>query len=247
MLHIVLWKWKKTTNRDVYTAEHVNIMARMVGAALEDTPHRILCITDDAYGIDDGIQTMPLWADHNDLPNPTGRHLPNCYRRLKLFDFETQLSLGMQPGDWIAWIDLDTIIVGSLKLMFKRIIERAPVFAGWGVRGTYHQLVYNGSFVCIQCSPQLNDIWSTFDPGRSPRETMAQGYLGSDQGWLSRHFSKRGDTLAIGYPEFASYPREVRKARKVDKRTSVVFFHGSRKPWHPHEKHDQQWINQFWR
>jgi hypothetical protein len=76
---------------------------------------------------------------------------------------------------------------------------------------------------------------------------MSAGFLGSDQGWLSLQFAKSNDTCPIRYPEFASYPREVRRTGLIDKRTKIIFFHGSRKPWHIQEQRDQPWIAKYWR
>src|SRR5687767_9394851 len=119
MLHVVLWKWTQPDSREPYTVEHANVMARMVRRNLPNTLHRIILITDDAWGVDEAAidRAYPLWKDHDNLANATKRNLPSCYRRLKLYDPATQTDLGIAPGDRILGIDLDTIILHPLDHM----------------------------------------------------------------------------------------------------------------------------------
>lgn len=246
-LHVIVWKWQQYKHRDTYTAEHVNVMGKMIRENLVDIPHRVLCITDEPYGVDAPIKTHELWSDHNDLPNVTGRHLPSCYRRLKLFDAETQTKLGIKPGERIISIDLDTIILAPLNEIINRIDIANADYTGWARRGTYHALVFNGSFFSMRAGSHLQWVWSNFNPKVSPRETLAAGYLGSDQGWLSKCFAKYTSICPIRFPDFASYPQEVRRTGVLDRRTRVVFFHGARKPWHVMECRQSPWIMKHWR
>lgn len=247
MLHVFLWKWDQPNFRVKYTFEHVNIVSQMVRDNLGGVPLRVVCITDEPYGIDPPTETFPLWTDHDNIANATGRHLPSCYRRLKLFDYETQRALGVGGTDRIISLDLDSIVLNPLhELIHKMNMSKAP-FCGWAKRGTYHQRVFNGSFWSIIAGHHLQHIWSDFDPATSPRAALVKGFLGSDQGWLSMHFAQRTDVCGIAYPDFASYPQEIRKLGRLDKRTKVVFFHGSRKPWFPEERRSQPWISRYWR
>lgn len=248
MLHIVVWKWRQHAFREVYTAEFVNIVARMLRAHLKDVPLDIVCVTDDPVGIDYPTRTFPLWTDHDSIANATGKHLPSCYRRLKLFDQDTQQAMGFAAGDRVVSFDLDSIVLGSLVELFARIDKSECVFAGWGVRGHYHQIVFNGSFWTFKAGDNnLQKLWSAFDPLESPRTCMKKGFLGSDQAWLSMHFTQMKGVMPIGHPDFISYPREVRRTHKLHSLARVVFFHGSRKPWHPLEYRQQSWITNHWR
>lgn len=247
MFHFVLWKWRQAGFREIYNSDFVNIMVRMIVRNLPGAKFRIVCVTDEPHGIDYPCETRPLWTDHDNLANATGRHLPSCYRRLKLFDRDTQEMLGIPVGDRIISIDLDTIILAPINDVLNRIIASKCAFAGWGVRGTYHQTVFNGSFWTFNAGDHLQHVWNDFDPIVSPRYCMSKGFLGSDQAWLSLQFAARKDSLAIRFPDFASYPREVRRQRLVDRRSVIVFFHGSRKPWHPMEIRQEPWITKHWR
>lgn len=248
MLHIVLWKWVQPNFRAVYTDEHVNIIASMLRRFITRHEVQVHCVTDQPYGIDPWVKCHQLWDDFSDLPNVTGKHLPSCYRRLKLFDVATQQSLGFAAGDRICSLDLDSIIMQSLDNFFDGLNKLNPRFAGWGKRGTYHQTVYNGSFWSFIAGDEtLQRVWSSFDPKTSPRVALTKGFLGSDQGWLSLNFVGAPGSHPIRLPDFASYPQEVRRTGIIDKRTCIVFFHGSRKPWHNHEYGDNPWIKKVWR
>lgn len=247
MLHVILWKWQQRNFRETYTFQHVNLVSQMIRYNLPGIDVRVVCVTDEPYGIDKPTQTFPLWNDHDGVANVTGQHLPSCYRRLKLFDRSTQIALGIREGERIMSLDLDTIILRPFNDVLERIDECGAVYSGWVVRGTFHRRVFNGSFWTFSAGKHLQHMWSAFDPRHSPREALSKGFLGSDQGWLSMHFAKHDDALGIGFPEFASYPRDVRHQRRVDDRTKIVFFHGARKPWHVQERLDNPWINQVWR
>lgn len=246
MLHIVLWKWKQAKFREIYTSQHVNIMARAVRDSLGEVNHRIVCITDDDAGLDNFIHVYPIWDDYATVPNSSGVHLPSCYRRLKLFDTATQVSLGMRAGERVCSLDIDTVVTGSLVDVFRRIESTGCVYAGWGVKGTFHPRVFNGSFWTFLAGEHTH-LWSTFNAHECRHRILRAGYLGSDQAWLSYNFAKNDNALGIGYPEFASYPREVRKLGKFDHRTKIVFFHGSKKPWHPDVQRLSPWIKRYWK
>lgn len=247
MLHIVVWKWAQPGFRETYTAEHVNIVSRMLLANFK-SPISIVCVTDDPQGIAWPTRTFPLWSDHSVILNATGKHLPSCYRRLKLFDRNTQREMGFASGDRIVSFDLDSIVLSSLDDLFERIDKSECLFAGWGVRGHYHQIVFNGSFWTFKAGEErLQKLWSDFNPLESPTRCLHEGFLGSDQAWLSMHFTKMKGVMPIGHPDFISYPREVRRTHKLPSKARVVFFHGSRKPWHVQEFKHQPWILNHWR
>lgn len=246
MLHVVLWKWKQERFREVYTSDYVNITAAALRDNLVGINHRIVCITDDPKGLAPFIHTYPLWDDYRGVPNSSGAHLPSCYRRLKLFDPDTQHTLDIAPGERICSFDVDSLVTGSLTEIFRRIESTNCTYAGWGVKGTFHHRVFNGSFWTFLAGEHAQ-MWSSFNVHECRHRILRAGYLGSDQAWLSYNFAKHDSALGIGYPEFASYPREVRKLGKFDHRTKVVFFHGSKKQWHADVQRLSPWIKRYWK
>src|SRR5690606_16506721 len=186
MLHVVLWKWNQPGYRERFTSEHVNVMGKMLRRHMNGYRHRVVCVTDNSSRIDPTIDTFPLWNNYNHLPNASGRHLPSCYRRLKIFDPVTQREMGINPGDRVMSIDLDMVIARDLR----PLVTRQEPFVGWAVRGTVHPRVFNGSMFMFTAG-EFEEVWTSFHPELSPRKAFKLGYFGSDQAWLSFNLSKR--------------------------------------------------------
>ena len=239
MINFVFWKWNQPGYRDTYTAEHANIMANMLSRNLT-IPHRIILVTDDPAGCE--METFPLWDDHSKLKNASGAHLPSCYRRLRLFDPAIQKQMGIEPGARICSVDLDTCVIQKCDNLFTR----KEKFVGWGVRGTYHQRVFNGSMWVFNAG-EFEDIWKAFNPLTSPRLAFQNGFMGSDQGWISYNLARRTDCASWGWPVVASFPREIYRIKKLDVHNLIVFFHGRNKPWQESTVKMAPWLNRYYR
>lgn len=243
MITFVCWKWNSDLYKHKYTAEHVNVWARSLKRNLGDGDFRFLCITDDPTGVE--IETASLWGDHNDLLNPSGKHLPSCYRRLKLFDVETTRSLGVEDGDRVVWIDLDVVFVDDVRPMFK---GRDADFVGWRGVGAYHDETYNGTIVMFRAG-RVQDLWDDFDPETSPAIVAEKRYFGSDQGWLSYKMSGRADWWGTRDGMF-SFNRDVRGSRRyveAPRGARIVSFNGRSKPWDDMVRVKCPWVKEHWR
>lgn len=241
MLQIVLWKWDQPGFARTYLPEHVNVMCSMLRRNLVNTPHRILCVTDRPDGITE-CETAPLWSDTEDLPNATGKHLPSCYRRLKLYDRATQKDLGIGKGDRIMGIDLDSLITGDLR----EVIATEGLYVGWHLRRQDGLFVFNGSLQMFTAG-DLQEIWSEFNPKSSPKEAFNAGFKGSDQSWISYKLQKRDGCVGLTYPLVSSYPMQNRILGELKAGTRIVFFHGSQKPWDSQARFNTRWIDRYWR
>jgi hypothetical protein len=241
MYNIIIWKWAQPNAREVYTSEHVNTFCRMIARNLVGVRYRIICVTDDPKGID-RCETFPLWGDCDGLPNATNPRLPSCYRRLKIYDPDQQRALLIQNGQRIVSIDLDTLVTGQLGPLLKRS-ER---FVGWALPGAHHPKVFNGSFQMFTAG-DLAEIWRDFNPNVSPAEAYEARFLGSDQSWLSYRLVNKPGCDGLIYPEVASYPNHVRQLAVLKKETKIIFFHGTRKPWHPTTRRQTPWVDRYWR
>lgn len=235
MLTVACWKWKgPAAYRSQFTAEHVNVLARMV-ARHYARPHRFVCITDDAEGIDPQVGIVPLWDEFAAILSPHGVANPSCYRRLKAFAPEMRQVLGKR----FVWLDLDSVVTGDLAPLF----DRTEPFLSWGDTNPRNSV--NGSMIMMDAGAHPQ-VYADFDPQTSPELTRRLGYFGSDQAWISY---KLGD----GQPRWGvkdgiySYRVHLRPQRGVlPSNARLVFFHGQHDPWGP-EAQRLAWVRENWR
>ena len=218
MLSVVTFKWATLGYRATFTAKHVNTLRRMV-ARHYAKPHRFICITDDAIGLDEGIEVVPLWDDYRSVPTPTGGGRPSCYLRLKLFD----PSIRNQIGDRFVMLDLDCVILGDLSPIFD--MPEDAVF--W--RSPSKLWPYNGAIMLMNAGARPQ-VWEDFDPIESPKVTQARGYRGSDQAWISHCL---GDGEAVWTAEDGViYQNDLWKATSRKPRGArILFTTGGHPPW----------------
>lgn len=229
MLSVVTFKWATPNYRAQFAARTVNVLRNMVARHYPD-PHRFICITDDAAGLMDGIEVVPLWSDLADVPNPTGGGRPSCYRRLKLFDPAMRDVIGSR----YVMLDLDTIVCGDLRPVFNRtediVLWRSPT-GEWP---------YNGAMYLANAGARPQ-VWRDFDRVESPRLTHAHGYRGSDQAWISYRLgpSEPVWTEADGVRYYGKLPDR----RKPPADARIIFTTGGCAPW----KLGHAWVRQHWR
>lgn len=222
MLTVVCWKWRPLIGyRSQYTPETVYVLRDMVRRNYSD-PHRFVCVTDDATGLD-GIETLPLWTEFAHVPSPHGDKNPSCYRRLRLFHPDAASLFG---GERLLSIDLDTVILGDLRPLWNRPED----FVAWGDTNPRPGSHYNGSMMLLRAGTR-RQVWDRFDPMTSPRQSLKAGCWGSDQGWISY-------CLGPGEPKWTkadgvySYRNDLKRGRTVPANATVVSFHGRLDPWH---------------
>lgn len=92
----------------IYGAEDVNRLYRQVRRHLA-RPHRFICFTDDAEGIDPGVEALPL--PELGLPPGSG---DTRWRKLALF----RRDLGGFAGMTALFLDLDLVVVDDLAPFF---------------------------------------------------------------------------------------------------------------------------------
>lgn len=244
MVTFVCWKWQSNNRyRHLFRSEHVNEWEIGLRRALQgEKHHRLVCITDDPVGVN--METYPLWDDHSSLYNPSGRHLPSCYRRLKLFSVEQTRAMGIADGDPVVWIDLDVVFIGDVRPMFNR----GENFVGWRGVGSYQPEVYNGTIVMFRAG-MVDYLWTEFDPVRTPRLVSQARYFGSDQGWLSYRMSNRGTAYWSTADGMYSFSRDIRPARAnwFPLNGRIISFNGKSKPWDVDVRERYSWVKDYWR
>ncbi len=213
LLTVATWLWQGW--RPIYLPDHVRAVQHMVARHLR-VPHRFVCVTDTPI---EDVECLPLWG------NPPGlggnSTLPNCYRRLRLFDM---------PGDWLS-IDLDCVITSDITSLipgpevdFKILEGKAAPYNGslWFVRGGVRP-----------------DVWRNLTPDLV-LEAKAQRYgplqrkpIGSDQVVMSYLLPNAATWGAEdGIYQYVS----TRECDMIGRK--IVFFAGRQKPWQLSEYRD---------
>ncbi len=239
MLRVVCWKWKPAAGyRSTFGPETVNTLKRMVARHYAGA-HELVCITDDAEGIDADVRVIPLWEDFAKVPSPHGPGNPSCYRRLKAFSKEAAQLI----GERFVSIDLDCVIVGDLAPVWDRVED----FVIWG--DTSPRTPYNGSMFLLRAGTRAK-VWEGFDPLRSPAIAKAKGYWGSDQAWI-------GAALGPDEPRWGradgvySFRNDLQNqyapARPLPDDARVVFFHGKHDPWDHDVQAKYAWVSEHYR
>lgn len=231
----VTWKWPSPRGyRSVFGPETVNAWNAMVRRHY-DGPLRVCCVTDDGRGIDRSVEIIPDWKDFVHLPSPSGGRNPACYRRLRLFHPE----IGTVLGSRLVSMDLDVVITGPLR----PLVDRCEDFVIYG--DTNPGTFYNGSLILLTAGARPQ-VWTSFDPARSPQLARAAGHFGSDQAHISH-------TLGPGEAKFTpaegvySYRVHLKPlGYRLPANARIVIFHGSTDPWSPAAQ-AIPWIREHWR
>lgn len=165
MLTILTWKWGAK-----FSARHVNVLRSMLARRLE-LEHRIVCVTDDAAGIDTAIETIPIPARHGDSAR--------CRRRMRAFD----RTFASAIGDRILALDLDVVLTGDIT----PLVDRADPLVCWRVG---YAGVFSGSVILMDAGV-LDPLWRAFDkdPDGYARRAAPRA-VGSDQAMLNFYLSQ---------------------------------------------------------
>lgn len=234
-LTFVCWKWRPAAGyRSAFTAQHVNTLARMIERCYA-RPHQVICVTDDATGIDADIGIVPLWPTHAGLPSPHGRGNPSCYRRLRAFAADAAELFGPR----FVSLDLDCVVTGDLTPLF----DRPEDIVLWG--DTHPTTYYNGGLWLLRAGSR-RQVWETFDPVRSPAAAQRARQWGSDQGWLGACLGPNEArwTTADGVYSYRNHLKPARGQLPADAR--IVMFHGAVDPW-SREAQALPWVREHWR
>lgn len=204
---------------DAYGPEYVNILFDMVRRNLSvGYPGRFVCLTDNPSGLDDGIQTLPLPAN---LETWWG----------KLYMFKRDL---FADGERIVFMDLDTLIVGSLDSLARYSGKFACL------RDFYYPERLGPAVIAWEAGEYSASIYDEWLAKGSPRHPMG------DLWWLNQlnggRFAKQIDILQDVLPgKFCSYKADCHPY--PPKGAAVVCFHGQPKP----SNCGAEWVQSVWK
>jgi len=233
-LSFVTWRWTPPAGyRSKFSAETVNVLKRMVDRHYT-LPHRFICVTDDANGINPSVEIVPDWKDFTQIQNPSGSKNPSCYRRLRMFHPDIAQTFGPR----FVSMDLDMVITGNLELLLNRA-DDFVIFAD-----TNPRTFYNGSFVLMTAGARPQ-VWDTFNPAESPKAARAAGHFGSDQGWVSHCLGPKEKKFTKADGVY-SFQNQLKSIKKLPDDARVVVFHGYVDPWRPEVARKYPWVGKHY-
>jgi hypothetical protein len=224
-LQIVLWKWANPSRLHIlfdYSADAVNRLRRQLAEHLT-IPHDVVCITDNPSGIDSGIRIIPLWPDTGELGG--------CWRRLRAFAPDMRTLIGPR----FAWIDLDSVIVGSMDDILTRP-EPIVLYRSNSVEGT----PYNGSMLLMDAGARA-EVWDRFDQQRSPLIVKNAGLTGTDQAWMA-HVLGPHEAVWTAEQGVMHFMRDC--VPDLPDHSRIVFFPGVQKMHMPNAQRHAPWIQE---
>ena len=220
----MLWKWSNPNRLHIlfnYSADAVNRLRRQLAQHLT-IPHDVVCITDNPSGIDSGIRIVPLWSD--------AAELGGCWRRLRAFAPDMREMIGPR----FAWVDLDSVIVGSMDEILGRP-EPIVLYRSNSVEGT----PYNGSLLMMDAGARP-EVWGRFDRGRSPEIVKHANLTGTDQAWMA-HILGPNEAVWTSDDGVMHFTREC--VPDLPEHSRIVFFPGVQKMHMPNARRHAPWID----
>jgi hypothetical protein len=253
---IVSWLWSGNTMGYAskgYTGDHVERLDNMLRRNLT-VPYRHVCISDTLDAVQRKIERLRMTKTW-----PLMEH-GRCYRRLALFEPETQAAL---DANRILSIDLDCVITGNID----HLLAGEEPFKIW--KGVLENAAWCGSLWRLDAGYRP-DVLSEFDAdtARGLREDL--GLIGSDQAWMFYRlgpdaplFTRRDGVLSFRFDLSSEVPRmpggfgwQAQKRRRammqrrydgtLPKDARVVFFHGPHDPSMTHLHIQHPWIKEHW-
>ena len=211
---------------DVYSAEYVNKLASMVSRHLT-MEHKFWCITDNPYGIDKHIGIKPSTVGF------TG-----WWSKLQVF------RRGLFEGDYILYLDLDTLIVDNLEYLIaygEQCLEEDALVL---LEDFNRPCGYGSAVFMLSTNGVLHYVLDRF---LETPEQYVKGYHG-DQEFLEscvKSVSIWPHDWVVPYPG-ALHPsyHSHDMSSGVDDRAKVVCFHG---PPKNHEVINDPLVEEHWR
>jgi hypothetical protein len=162
--------------------------------------------------------------------------IPGCFARLRTFDPAWQEANGIEPGDRIVCLDLDTVIAGSLDGLFDR---EEPFVILQGVNSA-NPCPMNGSLWMLTAGYRP-DVWHEFSVELAAKVPFYE--FPDDQAWFADMMPDAG---SFG-PEDGVYAFQKKgwpKGEGLPRNARIVAFPGWRDP---SQYVRLDWVAEHWR
>lgn len=199
--------WKNAGAVTEYGPQHVQWLARQIRSHLRGIDHQVVCLSDVDVP---GVTTIPL--RHN---------FPGWWSKMELFAHDLGRCL---------YLDLDTVIVGSLKDLATAPVHEDEFFilsSMFKKANTCNSgvMIWNGNH---------RDLYEAFirdAEGNMKKYTTSRRW--GDQGFLQDHLGE-WDWIQSAFPgQIVSAKVDLEFKKDPPRGTRVVCFHGQPKPWDP--------------
>lgn len=202
-----------------YSSEYVYKLRDMVARHLR-TPHRFICLTDDAAALS-GIECVHITED-----------LPGWWGKMKLF------STQWRQDEKVIYLDLDMVVCGNLAPLAALEVDFAICESFTRAAGNKQWPCIYGSCCMVLGSKLGVYIWEVFSRNKVALMAAAGNY--GDQMAL-QHIRPDATILQDVLPEefFLGY-RNLTHYKPAG--CSIVVFAGANKPHNCNE----QWIEKEW-
>lgn len=232
-----------------YGAEYVNKLYHMVSRNLT-IPHRFACFTDDATGLDAGIEVFPMPEIH--VPKS---HDYSPWRKLTILG----AKLGTLEGTTL-FLDLDLIIVDNIDCFFALegdfcIIENwTQMGQGVGNSSVYRFEVGAHKDVLEYYNTHMDEVLASYDNEQIFLSKKIAERLGAITFWPEKWCrSFKRHSMVRGIRRFFHTPQITAGAKIVvfhgdplpEKAAAGGFYGKFYKPYKYVKK--TPWINQYWR
>ena len=202
MINIVCLKWGTK-----YGPEYVNRL--YAGVKRNSTiEFKIWCFTDDPTGIIPEVTTVPL---------PYADQLDSWWNKLNLFSNDIPIP----QGDWIFYIDLDTLIVDNIDTL---LASRYPSMVV--LKDFYHGIVKSanqiGSGLMCWEHGKYDYLWSKFIT--NPKKHIASAGTYGDQWWIEQKVKNVMLWQDFFPDQIVSFKVHCRKG--LPEKAKIVCYHG---------------------
>lgn len=239
MKNVICMKWG-----DKFDANYVNRLYRMVEKNLT-VPHRFVCFTENAEGLDKGIEVRPLPEMNLDKSLPE-----RGWRKLTVF----QKKLDDLEGQAL-FLDLDIIIVDNINCLFEAEGEFL-IIKDWDFK---KDIIGNSSVFRFDIGKYPFVLDDFINNGEEIRKKYR-----NEQAYLSYAVHKKGvlsywdASWCVSFKRtcLRKFPLNYFLAPKLPKKAKIIIFHGRPTPTQAYNGYlgkgglryvlPTKWISKFW-